>query len=302
MKTILFATIFAIATVSALPSKIPHPYIPPGPNDLRSPCPALNALANQGYLARNGTDWKAEEVIQVLSDVYNIDPSLGNEFVWAAVFLVGQPLTQSFSLGDLSGLKELEEGAGLSRHNRIEHDASLTRLDAYYGDNHDFNAGLYAELKGIASKLNGGNFNTEVMSLHRLNRYWDSQINNPTFKFGPLQWLFAYGESALALNALGGHQGKASAANFDSFFAREKIPARFIKNPIALTSANLLPTILEIYNKNPVPIQGVGNIPQDMDSVKCFLINALHAAFPKTADDFLKFIKTKPNISLPPAC
>ena len=27
-----------------------HSFIPPGPSDLRSPCPALNALANHGYM------------------------------------------------------------------------------------------------------------------------------------------------------------------------------------------------------------------------------------------------------------
>ena len=29
-------------------------YQPPGPTDSRSPCPALNALANHGYLPRDG--------------------------------------------------------------------------------------------------------------------------------------------------------------------------------------------------------------------------------------------------------
>ena len=31
-----------------------HAFIAPGPNDLRGPCPALNAMANHGYIARNG--------------------------------------------------------------------------------------------------------------------------------------------------------------------------------------------------------------------------------------------------------
>ena len=29
-------------------------FIPPGPNDLRGPCPGLNALANHGYIKRSG--------------------------------------------------------------------------------------------------------------------------------------------------------------------------------------------------------------------------------------------------------
>lgn len=29
-------------------------FIPPGPNDLRGPCPGLNAMANHGYIKRSG--------------------------------------------------------------------------------------------------------------------------------------------------------------------------------------------------------------------------------------------------------
>ena len=31
-----------------------HQFIAPGPDDARGPCPGLNALANHGYLPRNG--------------------------------------------------------------------------------------------------------------------------------------------------------------------------------------------------------------------------------------------------------
>ena len=31
-----------------------HKWIAPGPNDLRGPCPGLNALANHGYFPRSG--------------------------------------------------------------------------------------------------------------------------------------------------------------------------------------------------------------------------------------------------------
>jgi len=31
-----------------------NPYIPPGPGDLRGPCPGLNAAANHGFIPRSG--------------------------------------------------------------------------------------------------------------------------------------------------------------------------------------------------------------------------------------------------------
>ena len=44
-------------------------YQPPGPDDSRSPCPALNALANHGYLPRDGKNIPPEvlqRAIQVM--------------------------------------------------------------------------------------------------------------------------------------------------------------------------------------------------------------------------------------------
>ena len=41
-------------------------YQAPGPNDSRSPCPALNALANHGYLPRDGHNISADLLLSVL--------------------------------------------------------------------------------------------------------------------------------------------------------------------------------------------------------------------------------------------
>ena len=46
-----------------------HAFIPPGPSDLRGPCPALNAMANHGYIARNGYTTLLESANAVV-DVY----------------------------------------------------------------------------------------------------------------------------------------------------------------------------------------------------------------------------------------
>ncbi len=45
-----------------------------GPGDARSPCPGLNALANHGYINRNGRNIKGEDIISAASAVYNIAP------------------------------------------------------------------------------------------------------------------------------------------------------------------------------------------------------------------------------------
>ncbi|KAF9002894.1 Chloroperoxidase [Cyathus striatus] len=49
----------------------PHAYAPATVRDSRSPCPALNALANHGYLPRSGTHITLPTLIRSITKVYN---------------------------------------------------------------------------------------------------------------------------------------------------------------------------------------------------------------------------------------
>ncbi|KAF8809821.1 Cloroperoxidase [Phlegmacium glaucopus] len=53
-----------------------HNFIAPQSSDSRSPCPALNALANHGHLPHNGKDFTFLQLIKALVLVYNISYTL----------------------------------------------------------------------------------------------------------------------------------------------------------------------------------------------------------------------------------
>jgi hypothetical protein len=57
------------AAAAAFADESQYRYQAPGPNDSRSPCPALNALANHGYLPRSGKDI-SPDVLQLVLQVY----------------------------------------------------------------------------------------------------------------------------------------------------------------------------------------------------------------------------------------
>ncbi|KAJ7848181.1 hypothetical protein B0H14DRAFT_3867300, partial [Mycena olivaceomarginata] len=93
-----------------------HPFIAPGPNDMRGPCPGMNTLANHGYISRkykvlcsncvllimSGSGITTfEEIILGAGEAFNIDPKMA------------------------SG------------------DGSLTRSDVHIGDNRNFNQTLW---------------------------------------------------------------------------------------------------------------------------------------------------------------
>ncbi|KAL7953144.1 Chloroperoxidase [Trichoderma compactum] len=110
------ASKIAIASLIALSaaSEGLRPWEAPGPNDLRSPCPMLNTLANHGYLPHNGRNISAQQVADAAFEVVNIDPmsikQVANYFLRAAN-------QTSIDLTDLN------------RPGILQHVASLTRDD-----------------------------------------------------------------------------------------------------------------------------------------------------------------------------
>lgn len=90
-------------------------FCPPQAGDSRSPCPALNALANHGYLPRDGKNIGPMDLVRGLKKGYHLSSVLAYILSFGSLFLLGQ--FRCMSLSDLA------------RHNLIEHNASLVHDD-----------------------------------------------------------------------------------------------------------------------------------------------------------------------------
>ncbi|KAJ4860050.1 peroxidase, family 2 domain-containing protein [Trichoderma breve] len=121
------ASKIAIASLIALSaaSEGLRPWEAPGPNDLRSPCPMLNTLANHGYLPHDGRDISAQQFADAAFEVVNIDPMAIKQV--ANYFLRASNQT-SINLTDLN------------RPGILQHIASLTRDDVTSPDSVDVTA------------------------------------------------------------------------------------------------------------------------------------------------------------------
>ncbi|KAI0774143.1 Cloroperoxidase [Fomes fomentarius] len=101
-----------------------HTYIPATPGDSRSPCPALNALANHGYLPHDGRNLTVSQLVSALRHVYGIS----------------LPLALLLSLGGVAkcghwdGLHMTADLHDLAKHNAVEHDGSLVHKDTPPGE------------------------------------------------------------------------------------------------------------------------------------------------------------------------
>ncbi|KAH9814557.1 hypothetical protein DFH28DRAFT_1082765 [Melampsora americana] len=86
-------------------------------NGSRSPCPALNALANHGIINPSGRDLSFHQITSALSRTYNLSPTLAMQLLLGAYPILDGRKTINLS--------------DLSTHGVIEHDASLLRPDLY---------------------------------------------------------------------------------------------------------------------------------------------------------------------------
>jgi hypothetical protein len=95
-------------------------YIPPKSTDSRSPCPALNAMANHGILPHDGRNISTKEFATKIQQTFNTG--------WTFPTMVMAAIKKQFSR-DVFNLEDL------CAHNIIEHDASLLRDDARFQPN-----------------------------------------------------------------------------------------------------------------------------------------------------------------------
>ncbi|KAF2246790.1 Cloroperoxidase [Trematosphaeria pertusa] len=213
MKFIILSTILAFGLVSARPSfeerSIPA-WHPPTRGDLRSPCPGLNTLANHGLLPRDGNNLRRAVVVDALKTGYNFDDALANGLFETGLTTNPEPNATWFSLEHLN------------THGIIEHDASLSRADAYTGNNHAFNPSIFAQ---TSKYWTGATLTPTTMAYARIARELDSKVFNPEYAFDASREIQAWGESAIFTAALGNIQeGTADKNIVEYFFKKERLP------------------------------------------------------------------------------
>jgi len=134
-----------------------HAYTPPGPNDIRGPCPGLNAAANHNFLSHDGIT-NFQELVDAQQNVYNVGYDLAVLLAVLGIEAGGDVLSGRLSIGcdatsRTATLPILGTQPGLDGHNKFEADSSLTRNDFFLadGDNYSFNGTLFAARDGTRS-------------------------------------------------------------------------------------------------------------------------------------------------------
>lgn len=172
-----------------------HEFIAPDleAGDQRGSCPGLNALANHGYISRDGVTSLAEAITAV-NRVYGMGLDIATYLSTLATVFVGDPLSTKpgFSIGSAdvrsqnvlgNVLGVLGTPAGLNgSHNLIEADSSNTRTDFYFaGDASTMDLHQFQKMYDMFAGEDVSAF--DVFTQRAATRFNDSVMTNPDFYY-----------------------------------------------------------------------------------------------------------------------
>ncbi|KAJ2914364.1 heme-thiolate peroxidase, partial [Candolleomyces efflorescens] len=251
-----------------------HAWVSPRTGDIRGPCPALNTLANHGYLPRDGIVTPTQ-LINGVQEGLNLENSIAVFVTYAAMLTDGNLLTNKLSIGRKSSRTGPDPpppatAGGLSTPGLgPEGDASLTRVDDALGDNSDLNQDLFNQFIDFCNRYGGGYYNLTVAAELRWARIQQSISTNPTFSFVAPRYFTAYAESALIINAFVDGRNTSrhlSTADATAFFKNNRFPLGFFRasQPVGNDGA------AQIFGAHPIPpgsnVNGVNTYTADANS------------------------------------
>ncbi|KAF2148597.1 hypothetical protein K461DRAFT_330031 [Myriangium duriaei CBS 260.36] len=260
-----------------------HQFQAPGPTDVRGICPTLNALANHGYISRDGITSFAEASNAVQTG-YGFDFVLSTFLSAVGLLAGGDLVTGKYSIGGAdsrvpNSLGPSFPALGLDKHGVFEIDGSITRQDVHFGNNANFLLQRWNEYVAIADKY--GNFNLDTQADDNGYRYDISRETNPDFFAGVIWFIVSHAARFFVPAGLanGTTQDDANYANVAPFFLDERFPDQWYRRGDPLTLPQALLGAGNLFLKNPRELggnQGIGNfVPLDGTNITALSPQAL---------------------------
>ncbi|KAK3308975.1 Chloroperoxidase [Chaetomium strumarium] len=185
--SVLSLAVFAAGAYGTPSSDLFEQWEKPGASDVRGPCPFLNTFANHGFLPRSGKYITEKDLTNALSNAVNIEASAAQFLFDFAVGTNPEPNATWFSLDHLT------------RHNVLEHDASLSRVDNYFGHADVFNDKAFAETRSYWGDVVDVQTGTAAI----VGRIKTCNATNPQFSLSELGFDFILGETVAFISILG---------------------------------------------------------------------------------------------------
>ncbi|PTB38664.1 hypothetical protein M441DRAFT_49053 [Trichoderma asperellum CBS 433.97] len=216
---------------------------PPGPGDSRGPCPALNSLANHGFLPHSGKNITAIDIVRGTFEGLCLSP----EF---SVAVGVAELLKSYTLASF----DLHE---LSNYGFIDHDCSLSRANIGDGDNNDFNETIWSVPLQVLKNYSA--ITPQAIGGARTARDLFDIAHNPNQECGARSIAFGALDNGLLIASLGG------SPKLDwvrSVIEHERLPTNlgFTPTPLLINNSPIILTLaLASLLSQPYLIEILGN-------------------------------------------
>jgi hypothetical protein len=234
-----------------------HAYASPAANQIRGPCPGLNAAANHGYLYRSGiTD--IPNTIDGLTKAYGLSADAAGALAAYSILVTGDPLAGKWSIGGplppSLGTGLLGGGQGLSyAHNKYEGDASIGRKDAYLGngDAHSLDIGRFKSAYEVGVTDGSDRYTLDKFAQNFAGKVQESISTNPYYFSAPFAtFVVAPAAFNFVINLMSNHSAEEPSGYLDgeifkAFFAvtgdypnftwlpgQERIPNNWYRRPL----------------------------------------------------------------------
>ncbi|KFY06498.1 hypothetical protein V492_08000 [Pseudogymnoascus sp. VKM F-4246] len=210
MKLAILSTSLAVGVAYGQGSN--RQWAPAGPDDFRGPCPMMNTLANHGFLPHDGRNITKANAVHALSAGLNFDPALASLMWDQAIIANPEPNATYFTLDNLN------------RHNVLEHDASMSRVDDFFGNNHAFDQETFDETRVFWT---GPVLDANMLANGKLARQLASKSKNPEYTFTASTEQFSLGEVGAPIIVFGDLESATVEKNLiDYFFQNERLPVK----------------------------------------------------------------------------
>ncbi|TFK18467.1 hypothetical protein FA15DRAFT_709827 [Coprinopsis marcescibilis] len=239
-------------------------------------------------------------MIQAAQEGFNMQNGAARLAAYSAHLMNGNLVTDLLSIGgktrntgpDPRGQPALI--AGISQHGTFEGDASLTRGDEFFGNNHSFNQTLFDQFIDFSNRFGGGFYNISVAAELRFQRIQQSIATNPEFDLRGFRHFTAFGETAFAVNMFtDGRRTGAQAGQLDlnaagNFFRDGRFPNGFHRanKPSAaegvevVIAAHFVPPGHNFGVNNYVPDDSQGGITDICAFYRFFINTTMKALYP----------------------
>ncbi|KAF8889136.1 Chloroperoxidase [Infundibulicybe gibba] len=211
--------------------------------DLRAPCPALNTLANHGYINRDGRNISILQLTRALREVFNLSFLLAIFLVLGAVYFCGHGLKLDLH--------------SLAYHNLIEHDQSLVHLDARHHRRYAPVGVRRALVRKLLSYAKPGH-GLALADFARARCERECGLRS----LDSIHEQIALGESALTWELMKDRSDEVPLWRLRQFYADERIPTNYTppQNSIGLfTTHRWVGVVASLMKASPIPLNNAAS-------------------------------------------